>query len=122
MTTSRGPRLELGDEGERLAAEYLRERGYTVLATNWHSRLGELDLIATIENVVVFVEVKTRTSFDHGTPADAVTYSKQQRIRTLALQWLSGSGRSFAHLRFDVLTVLVRRGFAPRIEHLEGAF
>ena len=89
-----------------------------MVARNWRSRQGEIDLIAVRGDVLVFCEVKTRSSTAFGQPFEAVTRSKQMRLRRLAAEWLRSSTRrrSF-ELRFDVASV---RGSS--IEVLEGAF
>ncbi|EOM75989.1 YraN family protein [Rhodococcus rhodnii] len=115
-------RTELGSHGEELAARYLVESGMEILDRNWRTRAGELDLIAADSECAVFVEVKTRTGLGYGTPAEAVTPLKQRRIRALGVAWLRTSERSWASVRFDVVSVLVRRGYAPRIDHVKGAF
>jgi putative endonuclease len=89
-----------------------------VVARNWRSRHGEIDLIARRPGLVVFCEVKTRTSTRFGTPFEAVTRPKQLRLRRLAAEWLRSTPRDGYHeLRFDVASVL-----GPSIEVLEGAF
>ncbi len=99
-------------------AAWYRERGYEVLSRNWRRRDGELDLVLAAEGLVVFCEVKTRTSDAFGAPAEAVTRSKQARLRRLAAQWLGEHGTTHrGRLRFDVASVL-----AGRVEVLEGAF
>jgi putative endonuclease len=108
----------LGASGEEKVAEWYRQRGYEVLARNWRRREGELDLVLGAEGLVVFCEVKTRSSDAFGAPAEAVTPGKQARLRRLAAQWLGENGTSRrGQLRFDVASVL-----AGRVEVLEGAF
>jgi putative endonuclease len=113
-------RRALGARGEEAAARWYEARGYRVLARNWRCREGELDLILGRAGEVVFCEVKTRSSLAFGTPAEAVTRTKQRRLRTLAVRWLgedgAGAGRGAA-LRFDVAAVL-----GDRVEVLEAAF
>ncbi|MFC6012817.1 YraN family protein [Nocardia lasii] len=113
---------ELGAYGETLAAQYLRENGMRIVARNWRCRYGELDLIAQDPSVIAFVEVKTRSGLGFGTPAEAVTFSKQQRIRRLALLWLAEQDGPWRRIRFDVVSVLVPRGRGPIIDHLTAAF
>lgn len=112
----------LGAYGEKLAAQYLRESGMEIVARNWRCRYGELDLIVQDPTVTVFVEVKTRSGLGFGTPAESVTFGKQQRIRRLALLWLAEREGPWRRIRFDVVSVLVRRGYRPVIDHLAGAF
>ncbi|MGW4478589.1 YraN family protein [Rhodococcus triatomae] len=114
--------LELGALGEDLAVEHLVGRGMSVLARNWRCRYGEVDVIAEAGDAVVFVEVKTRTGCGHGTPAEAVTYTKQARIRRLAALWLREQERGWRRVRFDVVAVVLAPGCAPELTHLEAVF
>jgi putative endonuclease len=110
-------RKALGAHGEAVVARWYRERGYEVLARNWRCREGELDLIVCHGRLVVFCEVKTRTSTAFGTPAEAVTHDKRRRIRHLAARWLDDAPWRPREIRFDVASVM-----GNRIEVLEGAF
>ncbi|MGW5310149.1 YraN family protein [Nocardia thailandica] len=112
----------LGAFGEELAAQYLREAGMEILARNWRCRYGELDLVVREAELTAFVEVKTRSGFGFGTPAEAVTFAKQQRIRRLALLWLAEQDGPWQRIRFDVVSVLVRRGHRPVVEHRPAVF
>ncbi|MGW0174943.1 YraN family protein [Rhodococcus sp. NPDC003322] len=114
--------VELGAFGEELAVEHLVGRGMVVLDRNWRCRYGELDVIAEDGGAVVFVEVKTRTGRGFGTPAEAVTFAKQARIRRLAGLWLREQARGWARVRFDVISVLATPGCAPELTHLEAVF
>jgi putative endonuclease len=98
-------------------ARWYEAAGYEVVARNWRCRDGELDLIVTRPGVLVFVEVKARTSAAFGTPAEAVTWQKQQRLRRLAARFLDEHPGGPRRLRFDVACVL-----AGRVEILESAF
>lgn len=114
-----GRNQQLGAFGEDLAAEFLASIGMTVLERNWRCRYGELDLIARDGAVLVFVEVKTRTGLGYGSPAEAVTPAKADRIRRLAGLWLSEQDTRWRRIRVDVVTVLVADGRAPAITHLK---
>ncbi|MFZ2529906.1 MAG: YraN family protein [Rhodococcus sp. (in: high G+C Gram-positive bacteria)] len=114
-----GRNQQLGALGEDLAAEFLASIGMTVLERNWRCRYGELDLIARDGAVLVFVEVKTRTGLGYGSPAEAVTPAKADRIRRLAGLWLSEQETRWRRIRVDVVTVLVADGRAPTITHLK---
>ena len=110
----------LGRRGEDLAARHLAGDGYELLARNWRCSAGEIDIVASDGDVLVVVEVKTRTSTTFGTPADAITRRKASKLRELALTWLSehpGAGRA---VRFDVVGVLLPRNGPIRLEHLRG--
>lgn len=115
-------RRERGIRGERYAADFLADRGYDLLARNWRCRYGEIDLIATDQETVVFVEVKTRGGYDFGGPWEAVTPAKQNRIRRLASIWLAERQGSWVPVRFDVVGVMLEAGIPPSITHLEGVF
>lgn len=110
-------RKRLGAVGEQLAAIVYEQEGFTVLARNWRCRQGELDLIVGRGDLVVFVEVKSRSSLAYGHPLEAVTPLKQARLRRLAALWLAATGTGWAHVRFDVVAVL-----AGRIEVVADAF
>jgi len=110
-------RQVLGAAGEALAAEWYVEHGYTVIDRNWRRREGEIDLVLSRGSEVVFCEVKTRTSDAFGVPAEAVTPTKQRRIRGLAAAWLRESHRSWATVRFDVAAIL-----GGDLEVIEAAF
>ncbi|RDI69484.1 YraN family protein [Nocardia pseudobrasiliensis] len=115
-------KLALGAHGEELAARYLRAAGMRIVDRNWRCRYGELDLIARDAAVTAFVEVKTRTGLSFGRPAEAVTRTKQRRIRRLAVLWLEAHPGPWVRIRFDVVSVLLLPGRRPVIEHLEAVF
>lgn len=112
----------LGARGEELAAKFLCAAGMEIVARNWRCRYGELDLIVLDGDVTAFVEVKTRSGLGYGTPAESVTFAKQQRIRRLALLWLAEQDGPWRRIRFDVVSVLVAHGRAPVVDHLEAVF
>ncbi|MEP6699241.1 MAG: YraN family protein [Verrucomicrobiota bacterium] len=115
--------LRLGVRGEKLAGRYLRRRGYKILHRNFRGQTGgEIDLVCRERDVLVFVEVKTRTREDFGRPFDAVNRDKQKRIARGALAWLRLLGQPDILFRFDVVEVLILEGAAPRIELLRNAF
>ncbi|SDO26023.1 putative endonuclease [Klenkia soli] len=120
-TTPAGRRAELGARGEQIAVDHLTAAGLTVLDRNWRSGRGELDVVAREHDVLVFCEVKTRSGTGYGTPLQAVTPSKQARLRQLAGRWLAAHDEHAARLRFDVVGVLVVAGHTT-VQHLRGAF
>jgi putative endonuclease len=115
-------RAEIGALGEQLAVDHLESLGLRVLTRNWRCRYGELDVIAADDpsRVVVFVEVKTRTSDQFGGVAQAVTPHKVRRLRRLAGLWLATQDGSWAALRIDVIGVRIGRRRSPEITHLQG--
>lgn len=116
-------RQHLGRLGERLAAEHLQRLGYTIVARNHRTRHGEIDLIATFEGALIFVEVKSRRG--RGDPWDALHDAKRAQVRRMARAYLSeAEDRPRARLiRFDAIGVVVDpRGNLTRLDHLEDAF
>jgi len=111
------PRRATGASGEDVAAAWYVSCGYTIVARNWRCRDGELDLIVRDGPTFVFCEVKTRRTDAFGTPAEAVTREKRQRIRHLAARWIQESKVRPAAIRFDVAALL-----GDELEIIEGAF
>ena len=114
----------LGPWGEALACEYLRGRGCRIVACNYRSRFGEIDVIAQNRRYVVFVEVKLRKSGRYGSAAEFVDTRKQERLRTTAALWLQ-SHETALQPRFDVIEIYAPEGeqtIKPEIRHLEDAF
>jgi putative endonuclease len=113
---------EVGRRGEDCAAEYLLDAGYTLVERNWRCDRGEIDLIATRNGDIVFIEVKTRSGTGYGHPFEAITVAKLARLRRLAGAWCRQSGLRARHIRIDAIAVINRPGREPLIEHLEGVF
>ena len=115
-------RKAAGDLGEAEVARYLRKKGYTLLASQWRCRFGELDLVARDKRgTVCFVEVKLRSQGAIGLPREFVDDRKQERLRTAAAAYLSTHDID-APARFDVAEVYVENDGALRVEYLENAF
>ncbi|MCW8858410.1 MAG: YraN family protein [Deltaproteobacteria bacterium] len=115
-------RLALGAWGEDQAAGYLKKQGMKILARNFSTPVGEIDIIAQYKNWIVFVEVKTRRSTVFGTPQEAVGQRKQQQIIRTA-QWYLQSNRSGKlQPRFDVVAILCQSDDNAEITHLPNAF
>ncbi len=110
----------VGAYGERLAARYLVEAGLVVLARNWRSRSGEIDIIARDGDVLVLCEVKTRRGFTFGRPSESVGPRKLAKLRRLAGEWLAQAQVRPREVRVDVVEVFAPRQGAPRVEHLRG--
>ena len=121
MTVPADARRALGAAGERAVAEWYAGAGYEIVDRNWRCREGELDLVAARGDEIVFCEVKTRRGDAFGTPFEAVTVTKQRRLRTLAMRWLSEHRVRAGELRFDVAAVRVRstRGAGSEVDEIE---
>ena len=114
----------LGSWGEALAAEFLRKKRYTIIASGYRCRFGEIDLIAQNRKCIVFVEVKLRKSPDFARALEYVDSKKQQKLRTTASMYLSQNPTKFP-ARFDVIEIYAPEGtetLHPEIYHLEDAF
>lgn len=111
---------EIGARGETLAAAFLVRQGYALLAQNWRTRQGELDLIVTKSGTIVAVEVKTRRSLSHGHPLESITARKCARLKRLLLEWVRSQQIPYPRLRIDAIGITLRDGEAPRIDHLRG--
>ncbi len=110
----------LGRDGERVAARFLKRRGFKILVRNYDAPSGELDLIARDGDSLVFVEVKTRRE---GTPAEAVTDEKQRRMTLASLHFLRRHRALEVRSRFDVVAIVWPLGKrSPVIEHIPNAF
>lgn len=115
-------RQNLGRWGEAQAAEYLVEKGYEILSQNFRTRYGEIDIVARIENQLVFVEVKTRSSTSLGAPEISVTVQKQQHLIASAQAYLQAKPDCQDDWRIDVIAI--RRGGRDEgleIVHFENA-
>lgn len=114
----------LGPWGEAQAADYLRRKGYTLVAANYRCRFGEIDLIVRNRRYLVFVEVKLRKSAGFAQAREFVDFRKQQRIRATASMYLSRYPTSLQP-RFDVIEIYAPQGMETQkltINHLEDAF
>ncbi len=113
----------LGELGERLAEQWLRRRGWRVLARRFRSGRRDIDLIVERSGVVAFVEVKARRGSWYGDPVEAVHWRKRRELVRSATVWLDrfGMAVSATSYRFDVVGVLVQ-GERARIRHVENAF
>ena len=99
--------LELGKAGEDAALAHYLDSGFQLIARNWRCRTGELDLILSRDELLVFCEVKTRRGTAHGGGFEAVDAQKQAKLRTLAELFMMATGRWNAAARFDVASVLL---------------
>ena len=113
-----------GAWGEALAAEYLKKKGYQLVAAGYRSRFGEIDLIVRDRNCLAFVEVKLRKSDSFARACEYVDSRKQERLRKTAMIYLSGNPCNFP-CRFDIIEIYAPEGIhtqKPEIHHMEDAF
>jgi len=113
----------LGAAGEAAAAAWLAQQGYQLLARNVRTRYGEIDLVVRCGDVVVFVEVKSRTGSGFGHPGEAVAVAKQRRLARLASAYVLTHRLEGCAIRFDVIAVhATPEGGVGHIEHIPDAF
>jgi putative endonuclease len=113
--------IHRGRSGEDIAADFFLSMGYTILERNYRNRFGEIDLVLEKDDVLVFAEIKTRSSCRFGLPQEAVTVSKQHRIRRIAMSYIQDNGMEEREVRFDVVGIVMAGGKVS-IEHITGAF
>jgi putative endonuclease len=115
-------RSEVGAWGEAIAAKRLAEQGYAVLARNWRSGHGELDIITERAGVLTFVEVRTRRSDAYGTPEESITPRKRAKLIQTAQAYLEANALADAQWQIDVIAIaLDARNAVLRYEHIECA-
>ena len=110
----------LGQTGERMAADFLEDRGIRVIDSNWRCPSGEIDLVALDGGELVIVEVKTRRSRRYGDPLEALTQAKLSRLRTLAVLWAREHQYVGGSLRIDALGIVIDTAGPPSFDHLKG--
>jgi putative endonuclease len=113
-------KIKTGVKGESLAAEYLERKGFEIVVRNFRSRRAEIDLIVRRKDWIIFVEVKTRTSVAFGQPEQFVTDAQAKKIYEAAEDYIFAKDWK-GHVRFDVISVLLRDEEAFEIEHFEDA-
>lgn len=112
----------IGQWGEKIAQNYLSEKGYAILETNWRRHRDEVDIIAYNRGEIVFVEVKTRTSTEYGRPESFVDRKKQQAYIRMANTYMRFYNRD-ERVRFDIIAIVVDpQSGAHQIDHLEDAY
>ena len=112
---------ETGINGEQIAENFLLKKGYFILHRNWRHEKKEVDLIVTNKDILIFVEVKTRSSTGFGLPEDFVTYQKQQHMANAADAYIEIMNHE-GEVRFDIISVLFNKKNNYTINHIEDAF
>lgn len=112
--------ISRGKEGEYIAGKYLASKGYVILETNYRNKIGEIDLIAFDKDILVFIEVKTRTSTKYGYAFEAVDYRKQKKIINTSLVYIKYKKYINTQIRYDIIEIYMTKN--PKINHLENAF
>lgn len=108
-----------GDYGEKLACRFLTEKGYSIMETNFKNKIGEVDIIATKNDIIILIEVKSRSNTNYGYPFEAVNKRKQDKLRMLAQSYMSLHRLVDVQFRFDIIEVFLKD---DKVNHIENAF
>ncbi|UPK46205.1 YraN family protein [Paenibacillus pabuli] len=122
--TSKLTRQQKGRLGEEAACEWLREHNYRILKRNWRCRSGEIDIVASHEGMIIFIEVRSRSgTAQYGTPQESVDIRKMQQVRATASVYLQMTGETNHQIRFDVIAVMLdKAGETVSVDHIINAF
>jgi len=112
----------LGQKGEELATLFLQQKDYRIIIRNYRCKIGEIDIIASDEKTLVFIEVKTRSSHSFGSPTMAVTTKKQRQISRTAENYLAQNHLFDTSARFDVIGITLPADGKTEIDHIKNAF
>ncbi|GGC73715.1 UPF0102 protein [Pedobacter quisquiliarum] len=113
--------LDLGRYGEQLAKDFLIDAGYRILDQNWRYGRAELDLIASKDQRIIFVEVKTRRSADHGEPEDFVNWKKEKQLEFASSAYIAQRNHH-GEIRFDIIAIIFENKDLYQINHIQDAF
>lgn len=111
-------KIKTGREGENLATEFLKKKGFEIVARNYRFKRSEIDIIVKKDDWLLFIEVKTRSSADYGEPEEFVDLAKARMIFAAAEEFIFSTDWQ-GHVRFDVISV--KLGTQPEIVHFEDA-
>lgn len=112
---------DLGKIGEEIATKFILKKGYTILETNWRHRKAEIDIVAKVDDVLIFIEVKSRSSDYFGRPETFVDAVKQQLIADAASVYMEKVGHEW-EVRFDIISVLFHNEAYQSVDHFKDAF
>jgi len=114
-------RRDTGILGEKLAKDFLKKKGYRIIETNYRCPEGEIDIVARHNDSLVFVEVRTKTSLEFGSPEESITPTKQERLKSTAYRYQQTHNNLPPLWRIDVVAIELTRGKLSRIELIENA-
>jgi putative endonuclease len=109
-----------GKNGEEIVRDYLINKGYIIIESNYRNKIGEIDIIAKDKDVLVFIEVKTRTNTTYGYAFEAVDIRKQRKIINTSMVYIKYKKYRNTQLRYDIIEVYLHKEI--KINHLENAF
>ncbi len=115
-------RQETGKQGEKLALEFLKKKGYHIQETNFRCREGEIDIVARQKDFLVFVEVRTKSNLAFGTPEESIKQHKKMKLVTTALSYIDSHQNLPSLWRIDIVAIEIDpSGKSKRIELIENA-
>jgi putative endonuclease len=115
-------RKSLGDLGETLAKAHLKKKGYRLIETNYRCHSGEIDIVARQKDYLVFVEVRTKSTLDYGSPEESLSPAKQKHMIKSAYHYLQNHPKHPENWRIDLVAVVLDAENKPkRIDILENA-
>ena len=112
---------ELGKYGEQLAGVYLTEKNFLIMQTNWKYSWYEIDIIASKNNMIHFIEVKTRSNHRFGYPEEGVDKKKMKRLMKAAEQYLH-LHPVWKHVQYDIISISVRKNGLPEFFFIEDVY
>lgn len=112
--------IDKGKTGEKIAKNYLINKGYTIIEINYKNKIGEIDIIAMHNDILVFIEVKTRTSYKYGYAFEAVDIRKQRKIINTSLAYIKYKNHHNIQFRYDIMEIYLTNNL--KINHIENAF
>lgn len=115
-----GNNIDKGLLGEQEATKYLVSKGYHILDRNYRTKVGEIDIIAIRSDILIFIEVKTRTNLKYGYPYEAVNWKKQDKIIKSSFIYMKQKNLTNYQIRYDIIEVFLNKKL--NINHIENAF
>lgn len=114
-------RKQLGTKGELVAKDYLKDLGYNIICCNYRTKKGEIDIVASRDEILVFIEVKLRKSLKYGYPREAVNNNKVKIIKSVASEYLRYNNIDYK-VRFDVVEIFLNSNNKYKINLIQNAF
>jgi len=111
---------QLGQQGESIAQNFLSQKNYTILESNWRWHKAEIDIIAQKNHTLIFVEVKTRSSQKFGQPSEFISVKKQELMKDAAEAYIEQQNEN-SEIRFDIISIVINSK-ENHIDHIENAF
>ena len=113
----------IGNYGEDLACSFLKNLGYTILDRNFRTRYGEIDIICSYKDIIIFLEIKSRYTNNYGLPIESVTYSKQKQIIKLSKSYIHLKNLYNFNIRYDIISIIFsNKDNSYKLSHLCDAF